>query len=190
MSSALVWVPTALVVAALMDVWAALLHGLVWHGPLMPLHKSHHEPRLGRFEKNDALSFLHAPIAIALVLYGCRAAPGFWREVAFGTGIGMTLFGFGYTLVHDGLVHKRLPVRFLARSSYLRVVARAHRVHHTDALGGVPFGLFSGPLEMRLREWLASRSSSPTSARPTGPGLARRDATPPDDGRTSAARTG
>ena len=71
-----------------MDVWAALLHGLVWHGPLMPLHKSHHEPRLGRFEKNDALSFLHAPIAIALVLYGCRAAPGFWREIAFGTGIG------------------------------------------------------------------------------------------------------
>lgn len=184
------WAPTALFVAALMDVWAALLHGLVWHGPLMPLHKSHHEPRLGRFEKNDALSFLHAPIAIALVLYGCRAAPGFWREVAFGTGIGMTLFGFGYTLVHDGLVHKRLPLRFLSRSRYLRVVARAHRVHHTGALGGVPFGLFTGPLEMRLREWLASRSSSPTSVKPTDPGLVRRDATRLDDGRTSAAGSG
>lgn len=190
MSSLLVWVPTALVVAGLMDVWAALLHGLVWHGPLMPLHKSHHEPRLGRFEKNDALSFLHAPIAIALVLYGCRAAPGFWREVAFGTGIGMTLFGFGYTLVHDGLVHKRLPLRFLSRSKYLRGVARAHRVHHTDALGGVPFGLFTGPLEMRLRERLASRSSSPISAKPKAQAPARRDATPPDDVRTSAARSG
>jgi len=161
-SAVAVWGPTALVVAFVMDLWAALLHGLVWHGVLYGVHRSHHEPRAGRFEANDALSVLHAPIAIALVLYGCRAAPGALREVAFGVGLGMTLFGLSYLVVHDGLVHKRLPVRFLGRSRFLRAVVRAHRVHHTMARGGVPFGLFSGPLEMWLREKSATRRSPPT----------------------------
>ena len=189
MSSVVVWLPTMLVVAVVMDVWAALLHGLVWHGVLYRVHASHHRARTGRFEANDALSFLHAPIAIALVLYGCRAAPGVTRELAFGVGLGMTLFGLAYTLVHDGLVHKRIPVRFLARSRFLRKVARAHRVHHSNARAGVPFGLFSGPLEMWLRERLARRPSAPSAATPTGRARSRPSSTPPGDEPRSAAGT-
>lgn len=63
---ALTWVPVALVVAVAMDFWAAILHGRLWHARLWPVHRSHHEPPsgAGRLEANDALSLLHAPIAI------------------------------------------------------------------------------------------------------------------------------
>src|SRR3712207_6170094 len=107
MMSAAIWIPVSLGVAALMELWAGLLHGSFWHRVLWPVHRSHHQRRRGRFEANDALSALHAPIAIALILYGCRGAEGPLREVAFGVGIGMTMFGLAYLVVHDGFAHGR-----------------------------------------------------------------------------------
>jgi beta-carotene 3-hydroxylase len=154
----LVWLPIAVCVFAAMDLWAALLHGRVWHGRLWFIHRSHHELRKGRFERNDALSFLHAPLAIALILYGCAARAGLAREVAFGVGLGMTAFGAGYTLVHDGLVHRRLPVQWLLSVPYLRAVVRAHRVHHAGVEGGPPYGLFFGPLELARHRFTRLRA--------------------------------
>ena len=55
----------------------------------------------------------------------------------------MTVFGFAYIIVHDGLVHGRLPVQGLAKFRYLRQVRNAHRVHHLT--GEAPYGLFYGP---------------------------------------------
>jgi beta-carotene 3-hydroxylase len=148
-SSALIWAPVALVVAAAMEPWAMLLHGRVWHHRLWFIHRSHHRARRGRFEHNDALSALHAPMAIALILYGCAATPGALREVVFGAGVGMTLFGLAYVIVHDGLVHGRLPVGRLAKIPYFARVRDAHRIHH-DRGGRAPFGLFLGPYELTL----------------------------------------
>ena len=166
--SVFVWLPVALAVAPLMDLWAALLHGAIWHGRLWPVHRSHHTARRGAFERNDWLSALHAPISVALILYGCRAAPSLSREVAFGVGLGMSLFGLAYTLVHDGLVHGRLPVRGLLRFAYFRDVARAHRVHHAGPTGGPPYGLFFGPMELSRHRRL-TRSRSTPSGRPRAP---------------------
>lgn len=143
MTSIAIWTVTALATATAMEGWAALLHGRVWHGLLWFMHRSHHRRRRGRWERNDALSVLHAPIAVALILYGCVAAPGALRDVAFGVGIGMTLFGLAYVVVHDGLVHGRLPVAWLARLSYFARVREAHLVHHRT--GAAPYGLFLGP---------------------------------------------
>jgi beta-carotene 3-hydroxylase len=162
---ALVWTPTAICLAVAMDFWAAFLHGRVWHSWLWSIHRSHHEPRRGdaRFERNDALSLLHAPIAVALILYGCRATPSVAREVAFGVGIGMSVFGLSYLVVHDGLVHGRLPVQWLLRVRYFRHIARAHRVHHANVAAGAPFGLFFG-------RWELARTVRLTrSRRTTGP---------------------
>jgi len=158
---ALVWLPVAVVVAVGMDFWAALLHGRVWHAWLWKVHRSHHAPRPAgsRLEANDLLSVLHAPVAIALVIYGCRASEGSLREVAFGFGIGMTVFGLAYLVVHDGLVHGRMPVSALLRFRYLRGVARAHRVHHVGPAGGTPYGLFFGRWE--LARTAALRRSRP-----------------------------
>ncbi|KYG07605.1 beta-carotene hydroxylase [Sorangium cellulosum] len=144
-----IWIATALAAFAIMEVWAALLHGRVWHHALWGIHRSHHTKRRGAFEQNDALAFLHAPIAAGLIIYGVDGAPGPLREAAFGFGLGMTAFGLAYVLVHDGLVHRRLPVSGLARIPYLARVRDAHRVHHST--GGPPFGLFLGPLVLARR---------------------------------------
>lgn len=175
---ALVWVPVAVVVALAMDAWAALIHRVVWHGPLWRVHRSHHVPRAGRFEDNDALSVLHAPIATAFVLYGCAGPAGTVREVVYGLGIGMTAFGVAYVIVHDGLVHERLPVRFLLRAPLLRDVVEAHRQHHLGSHGGLPYGLFFGPRELR-RSRALTPSASNAPATPSPGGRSPRPARPP-----------
>lgn len=155
MNTTLVTLASAVVAAVLMELWAAFLHGRVWHGVLWRIHRTHHRRRLGRFELNDWLSALHAPPAIALMAWGTYGTPGFWTHAAFGFGAGMTAFGAAYLLVHDGLVHGRLPVGFLARVPWLRKVAEAHKVHHVA--NGAPFGLFLGPQELTLASRRAPR---------------------------------
>ncbi|WP_437648150.1 beta-carotene hydroxylase [Sorangium sp. So ce362] len=163
-----IWIATALTAFATMEVWAALLHGRVWHHALWSIHRSHHTKRRGAFEQNDALAFLHAPIAAGLIIYGCEGAPGPLREAAFGFGLGMTAFGLAYLLVHDGLVHRRLPVSGLARIPYLARVRDAHRVHHST--GGPPYGLFLGPLVLARRAAAGAAPGRPsTGAAPGGP---------------------
>lgn len=162
----------AVVAACAMEPWARLLHGKVWHGLLWGVHESHHAPRTGRFERNDVLSGLHAPIAMVLVIVGCQLVPGTLGAAMIGTGTGMTLFGLAYLVVHDGLVHKRLPVGFLAKHPYFKRVRAAHLVHHSK--GGVPYGLFRGPEELRAskRRALASRPAAPSAPTPAAPGHA------------------
>lgn len=162
MNGIAIWGPTAVVVAIAMEGWAALLHRFVWHGILWSVHRSHHEARRGRFERNDFLSALHAPVAIALILYGCRAHESLLRDLAFGVGIGMTIFGVSYALVHDGFSHRRAPVRFLRRFRYFRAVALAHAIHHQGKHGQAPFGFFLAPLLRKQRpEALMSYPPSP-----------------------------
>lgn len=162
--SAAIWIPIALVVAPLMELWAGFLHGSFWHRVLWPVHRSHHRKRRGRLEANDALSALHAPIAIALILYGCRAAPGPLREVVFGVGLGMTLFGVAYFVVHDGLAHGRLPVQLLGKIPFFARVRDAHRVHHGRG-SAVPYGFFLGPRELaRARRLSSMHATSPEQA--------------------------
>lgn len=142
-----VWVAVGLPVALGMEFWAAFLHHRLWHGPLWFLHRSHHEPRHGAFEKNDVFAVFHAGLAIALILWGCVGAAGWAREAGFGLGLGMTAFGLSYMLVHDGLVHERLPVGFLERWPWMHRIAAAHRGHHRT--GAFPYGMFLGPQEAR-----------------------------------------
>ena len=161
LTHALVFVPVALAVAFAMELWADLLHGKIWHGILWVIHRTHHRKNTGRWEKNDFLSVLHAPIAIALILYGCRGPAGFLREALFGVGIGMSIFGLSYLVVHDGLVHGRLPVGGLARFAYLRAVVAAHRFHHTK--NGAPYGLFLGPFHPAYKASLIAASETPSA---------------------------
>ncbi len=157
--------PVAAIVAALMEPWARVLHGGVWHSALWSIHRSHHEPRHGRFERNDVLSAVHAPVAIVLILVGSQLPRALPSALCLGVGAGMTAFGLAYVLIHDGLVHGRLPVgrRRLLRLRWLREIRRAHVVHHS--LGGVPYGLFRGPAELNAEH---DRRSPRSSARAKG----------------------
>ena len=171
-------VAVALVVALAMEPWARILHGQVWHQSLWRVHRSHHSHRKGRFETNDALSATHAPIAALLIMIGCNMH-GWPAAAAIGVGAGMTVFGIAYVVVHDGLVHGRLPVAFLARVAWLRRVRDAHRVHH--ARGAEPYGFFLGPHEL-------TRAPHGRDARPSAPRRSDRGHEAPPDTRPDGAR--
>ena len=140
----LVWIG----VAVFMEFWSMFVHGQVWHRVLWPAHESHHVPRDGYFEFNDAFAAFHAAIAIFLIVFGFEAGPGLGYELMVAAGFGMTSFGVSYFIVHDGFIHERLPVSFLAKFAYFRRVRNAHRVHHSDDHVG-PYGLFLGAWELR-----------------------------------------
>ena len=95
-----------------MEMWARWAHKVLWHDylPGWALHKSHHEPRLGPFEANDVYAVANAVPAMGLCLYGF-VTPTLMGGVCFGAGLGITLFGIMYMFIHDGLVHRRFPVR-------------------------------------------------------------------------------
>lgn len=140
----------ALGVACAMEPWSAFVHGRFWHGPLYGIHRTHHPeaPLDGRWlEVNDVFSVVHAVPAMGALALGFSVGAGPLAVLALGLGIGLSLYGTVYALVHDGLVHGRFPVRFLMRWRFFRRIRAAHEVHHRA--GGPPYGLFLGPQELR-----------------------------------------
>ena len=115
--------------------WA--VHRFVMHGPGWVLHRSHHVRGAGRFEANDAF-----PAAFA-TLVGAALAVGFnidgWAWLV-PLAVGVTAYGGAYALVHDGYIHRRIPVG-KRRAAALEALARAHAVHHRT--GGEPFGMLA-----------------------------------------------
>ncbi|KAK9291573.1 hypothetical protein L1049_019521 [Liquidambar formosana] len=130
-----------------MEFWARWAHKALWHASLWHMHESHHRPREGPFELNDVFAIINAVPAIALLSYGFFNK-GLVPGLCFGAGLGITVFGMAYMFVHDGLVHRRFPVGPIANVPYLRKVAAAHQLHHSDKFDGVPYGLFLGPKEL------------------------------------------
>nr|ACU17762.1 unknown [Glycine max] len=130
-----------------MEFWARWAHRALWHASLWHMHESHHRPREGPFELNDVFAIINAVPAIALLSYGFFNK-GLVPGLCFGAGLGITVFGMAYMFVHAGLVHKRFPVGPIANVPYLRRVASAHQLHHSEKFNGVPYGLFLGPKEI------------------------------------------
>lgn len=147
--------------------WAT--HRFLMHGPLWRLHRSHHEPRLGRFELNDLFALYFALPSMALIFWGHVGCPPAWW-----LGWGMTAYGLIYALFHDGLVHGRfrspLPLRLMKR------LVQAHRLHHVvqTKRGGVSYGFLWAPPVRRLKVQLKSnqaRAAVPPASRPAGASL-------------------
>jgi beta-carotene 3-hydroxylase len=116
------------------------LHRWVFHGALWRVHRTHHTARHGLFEWNDLFSLAFALGAIVLLIAGLGDPLG---SVSFPIGLGITLYGLCYFVVHDLYTHRRyLP--FSSNSRVLQVLKRAHLRHHQSAEkpGQEPFGLF------------------------------------------------
>ncbi|XP_022970083.1 beta-carotene 3-hydroxylase 1, chloroplastic-like isoform X3 [Cucurbita maxima] len=88
--------------------------------------------------------------AVGMEFWARWAHKQLWHDALWNMhkGLGITVFGMAYMFVHDGLVHRRFPVGPIAAVPYLRRVAAAHHIHHTDKFDGVPYGLFLGPKEL------------------------------------------
>lgn len=161
-----------LVTVASMELIATLAHKYIMHGWGWGWHRSHHRPRTGWFELNDLYAVVFAALAIVLIALGTA---GLWPLQWIGAG--MTAYGAIYFIVHDGLVHKRWPFRYIPRRGYLKRLYTAHRLHHVvkGREECVSFGfLYSPPVE-KLQRVLRSRhaKSASTDAAKDPKGAAR-----------------
>ena len=137
---------------------AWLEHRYVMHGWGWNWHRSHHEPRSGRFEKNDLFAVVGAAISIALIYAGYETHGASWW-----VGWGMTAYGFCYFVFHDGLVHRRWPLKWQPKGGYLKRLIQAHKMHHAfhTREGCVSFGfLYAPPLNKLKAEFRRIHSDS------------------------------
>jgi beta-carotene 3-hydroxylase len=134
-----------------MEALANIAHRYIMHGPGWGWHKSHHEETEGVFEKNDLYAVVFSVFAVALF----AAGGAFWAPL-FWVAVGITVYGFLYFVVHDGLVHRRWPFRHNPKHPYLKRLVQAHRLHHAThgREGGVSFGFLYAPPVADLREEL------------------------------------
>jgi beta-carotene 3-hydroxylase len=155
---ALLVVVTAFV---LMEPVTALTHRFVMHGIGRRLHRSHHQPNDSRFELNDWFPLMFASI-VMLGLWACFNLHGFAALVP--AGVGVTLYGLAYALVHDAFIHRRVgwfashpadgrPGRTLDR------LAAAHRIHHEH--NRAPFGMLFPVVPRELRDRPVDCNSAP-----------------------------
>lgn len=130
--------------------WAT--HKYVMHGFLWNLHRDHHtkESLPAWWEKNDAFFLIFAtPGALTMMLSSTVGMP--WL---FYVGLGITIYGAAYFMVHDIFIHQRLKWFKKTDNPYFRALRRAHKVHHKH-LGkehGECFGMLMVPFKFFRNE--------------------------------------
>ena len=144
MVPAVIWASLFLGALVAMELVAYLTHRFVMHGPLWFLHQSHHVPhRHPRLEWNDVFGIGFAIPSIVCIYLGTFGE--WWALLPIG--LGMTAYGVVYFLFHDVVVHRRLRLRRLPESAYLRRIIKAHLVHHRTHQrdGAESFGFLYAP---------------------------------------------
>jgi len=103
-----------------------LTHRYVMHGFLWYLHRDHHQPEHGFFEKNDAFFLIFAIPSWLCIMLGLQQQV-YW-VVSIGAGIAM--YGLAYFLVHDIIIHQRFKIFSRWNNTYVRAIRWAHKMHH------------------------------------------------------------
>jgi len=141
---------------AAMEAFAYAAHRWLMHGPGWFLHASHHVPRSGAWELNDLYAAIFACPSILLILGGVQLGWGAW---ATWVGAGIAGYGAIYFGFHDVIVHQRIGHRYVPRSTYMKRIVQAHRLHHAVETrdGTVSFGFLWAPRPEALKAELARR---------------------------------
>lgn len=157
----IIW--TSLITAIWMEYYARYAHRYLWHHRkrLWMFHHSHHiydntDTNKPPLELNDVLGAGQAiPCMMVQAYISFHMQPLSWlQDTALAITIGMSLFGVGYLLVHDGLYHQRFKTLGLHKIRWLAETAQLHDLHHKKS--GAPFGFFLA------RDELAGRHGIPT----------------------------
>lgn len=112
-----------------MEFIAWFTHKYLMHGLLWSWHADHHRPHEneGFFEKNDRFFLVFAiPSALCYILGSVYVD---WRFLFF-IGIGISLYGLTYFLIHDVYIHQRFKWFRQLESRYSKAILRAHGAHH------------------------------------------------------------
>ncbi|HMQ07101.1 MAG TPA: sterol desaturase family protein [Saprospiraceae bacterium] len=121
--------------------WSA--HKYVMHGFLWSWHEDHHKPHYekeGFFEKNDLFFLVFAiPSFLCYVFGSLFSSTHFMLYI----GIGISIYGLVYFLIHDVYIHQRFKWFKQLDSRYSKAILRAHGAHHanTGKEDGTSFGL-------------------------------------------------
>ncbi|MCX8473757.1 MAG: sterol desaturase family protein [Sediminibacterium sp.] len=118
-----------------------IMHGFLWH-----LHKDHHKKdQYGFFEKNDYFFLIFAIPGIVCLYIGMQLDYNYF----FWIGLGITIYGWCYFLIHDGFIHQRFKILKKINNNYFKAIRRAHKVHHKhlNKEEGECFGMLWVPLK-------------------------------------------
>jgi beta-carotene 3-hydroxylase len=142
----LINVVIVLVTFVLMEAVAWLSHKYLMHGFLWFFHEDHHQhnTNLDPFERNDFFFLLFALPGIVLIFLGVHDF-----SFLFFIGLGISIYGFAYFLIHDVFIHRRLKWLRNIDSPYFRAIRRAHKVHHKhfNKEDGECFGMLFVPFK-------------------------------------------
>ena len=117
--------------------WAT--HKYVMHGFLWYLHKDHHVVNKdNKFQKNDFFFLIFAIPSMILIFIGYE-----YDNLSLFIGLGIALYGFGYFIVHEIIIHQRLRFFKKSNNSYIKSIRMAHKVHHKTLgkYGASSFGM-------------------------------------------------
>ncbi len=136
------WIPFILIVFLtffLMEGITWLTHRFVMHGFLWYLHKDHHQPAAGFFEKNDAFFLIFAIPSWLCIMLGLQHKI-FWVAAI---GFGIALYGLAYFIVHEIIIHQRFKWFGRSNNKYIRAIRWAHKMHHKHLgkVAGESFGM-------------------------------------------------
>lgn len=145
----------AIVAFAAMEPITAATHRWIMHGIGEFLHRSHHRRTITRFEANDWYPVVFAAIVNLGFLAGFNW-DGFGSLVP--AGIGVTIYGVAYAVVHDVYIHGRLGWFAGRRVELFDRLAEAHRIHHL--YNAAPYGMLAPvvPAELRAKADTTTRN--------------------------------
>lgn len=103
-----------------------LTHRYVMHGFLWYLHKDHHQPEPGFFEKNDAFFLIFAIPSWLCIMLGLQSKT-YWVAAI---GFGIALYGLAYFIVHEVIIHQRFKWFTRGNNTYVKTIRWAHKMHH------------------------------------------------------------
>ena len=127
-----------------MEFVAWFSHKYIMHGFMWNWHESHHQPRQGFFEKNDLFSVVFSIPAMICILLGTLYPS---LRFLIWIGVGITLYGVFYFVFHDVIVHRRIHIKYIAKSKYMKRIIRAHKIRHKKLSkeDGEAFGFLYAP---------------------------------------------
>ena len=142
MSTVLIYTLAVILTTVAMEFVAYFTHKYLMHGWLWVWHEDHHNPKMveGFFEKNDLFFLVFAIPSMACYFLG-SFVPGL--RILFFIGIGISIYGLIYFLIHDVYIHQRFKWFRQLDSKYSRAILRAHGDHHAVVKkhGATSFGL-------------------------------------------------
>lgn len=126
-------------------------HKYIMHGILWTWHRSHHKAHNHFFERNDLFAIVFSIPSIVLIVVGFQVES---LDILKYFGFGVMGYGIFYSVFHDIIVHRRIKIKFKAKSAYMKRIMNAHYVHHKTHTkeGAEAFGFLYAPKKYSAKD--------------------------------------